>query len=180
MKGLIQLIQQEKQAALEGKPARIIAKINSLTDPAIIRELYCASQSGVQIDLIVRGICCLKPGVPGVSDNIRVISVIGRFLEHSRVYYFANSSTSMYCSSADWMERNLQQRIEIAFPILKKKAAARILEELEMYLADRQQSWELLADGTYRKNEPGPDESPDGVQSLLLTALATHAMATRL
>lgn len=180
MKGLVQLIQQEKQAALEGKPARIIAKINSLTEPSIIRELYCASQSGVKIDLIVRGICCLKPGVPGVSDNIRVVSVIGRFLEHSRVYYFANSATSMYCSSADLMERNLHQRIEIAFPILKKKAAARILEELEMYLTDRQQSWELLADGTYHKLEAGPDDPTDGVQALLLTALATHATATRL
>ena len=180
MKGLVQLIQQEKQAALEGKPARIIAKINSLTDPTIIRELYCASQSGVKIDLIVRGICCLKPGVPGVSDNIRVVSVIGRFLEHSRVYYFANSTTSMYCSSADWMERNLQQRIEIAFPILKKKNAIRILEELEMYLDDRRQSWELLPDGVYRKLEAGPDDPSEGVQSLLLTALATHATATRL
>lgn len=180
MKGLVQLIQQEKQAALEGKPARIIAKINSLTEPAIIRELYCASQSGVKIDLIVRGICCLKPGVPGVSDNIRVVSVIGRFLEHSRVYYFANSATSMYCSSADLMERNLHQRIEIAFPILKKKAASRILEELEMYLTDRQQSWELLADGTYHKLEAGPDDPTEGVQALLLTALATHATATRL
>jgi polyphosphate kinase len=86
----------------------------------------------------------------------------------------------MYCSSADWMERNLQQRIEIAFPILKKKAAARILEELEMYLADRRQSWELLADGTYQKHEAGPDDPTEGVQSLLLTALATHATATRL
>lgn len=180
MKGLIQLIQQEKQIALEGKPARIIAKINSLTDPTIIRELYCASQSGVKIDLIVRGICCLKPGVPGVSDNIRVVSVIGRFLEHSRVYYFANSAMPMYCSSADLMERNLQQRIEIAFPILKKKGAVRILEELEMYLADRQQSWELLADGSYRKHQAGADDPTEGVQSLLLTALATHATATRL
>lgn len=180
MKGLIQLIQQEKQIALEGKPARIIAKINSLTDPTIIRELYCASQSGVKIDLIVRGICCLKPGVPGVSDNIRVVSVIGRFLEHSRVYYFANSAMPMYCSSADLMERNLQQRIEIAFPILKKKGAVRILEELEMYLADRQQSWELLADGSYLKHQAGADDPTEGVQSLLLTALATHATATRL
>ncbi|MEX0739599.1 MAG: polyphosphate kinase 1 [Pseudohongiella sp.] len=180
MKGLVQLIQQEKQVALEGKPARIIAKINSLTDPTIIRELYCASQSGVKIDLIVRGICCLKPGVPGVSDNIRVVSVIGRFLEHSRVYYFANSSTPMYCSSADWMERNLQQRIEIAFPILKKKGANRILEELEMYLADRQQSWTLQADGSYLKLEADANDPAEGVQALLLSALATHATATRL
>lgn len=179
MKGLVQLIQQEKQAALEGKPARIIAKINSLTDPVIIRELYCASQSGVKIDLVVRGICCLKPGVPGVSENIRVVSIIGRFLEHSRVYYFANSGVPVYCSSADWMERNLQQRIEIAFPILKKKWITRIIEELEMYLADRQQSWELQPDGSYMKHVVGDNDPVEGVQTLLLNALATHATATR-
>lgn len=179
MKGLIQLIQQEKQFALEGKPARIIAKVNALTDPTIIRELYCASQSGVKIDLIVRGICCLKPGVPGVSENIRVVSIIGRFLEHSRVFYFANNASPIYCSSADLMERNLQRRIEIAYPILRKKWVNRILEELELYLADRQQSWELMADGSYKKLEPCIGDPVDGVQSILLNTLSTHAMAIR-
>ena len=179
MKGLVQLIQQEKLAALEGKPARIIAKVNALTDPAIIRELYCASQSGVKIDLIVRGICCLRPGVPGVSDNIRVVSVIGRFLEHSRVYYFANNTYTLYCSSADLMERNLQRRIEIAYPILRKKWVNRIIEELELYLADKQQSWELQADGTYRKLEPCVGDPAEGVQMLLLNSLATHATVIR-
>lgn len=184
MKGLIQLIQQEKQVALTGKPARIIAKINSLTDPALIRELYCASQSGVRIDLIVRGICCLKPGVPGVSENIRVVSVIGRFLEHSRVYYFSNAQYPVYCSSADWMERNLQSRIEIAFPILKKKWINRIIDELELHIADRQQSWELLASGEYKKladeHDPAMLNAPkEGVQSLLLNALSTHATVNR-
>jgi polyphosphate kinase len=179
MKGLIQLIQHEKQLALQGRPARIIAKVNALTDPAIIRELYCASQSGVKIDLIVRGVCCLKPGVPGVSENIRVISVIGRFLEHSRVYYFSNAQYSVYCSSADWMERNLQKRIEIAFPILKKKWAARIIEELEIYLADRAQSWELQANGEYIKLSCNSADTPDGVQTLLLNSLSTHATVTR-
>ncbi len=179
MKGLVQLIQQEKQCALEGKPARIIAKVNALTDPVIIRELYCASQSGVKIDLIVRGICCLKPGVPGVSENIRVVSIIGRFLEHSRVFYFANNTFTVYCSSADLMERNLQRRIEIAYPILRKKWVNRILEELELYLSDRQQSWELMADGTYRKLAPCIGDSTDGVQAILLNSLSTHAMASR-
>ncbi|MDP3516320.1 MAG: polyphosphate kinase 1 [Pseudohongiella sp.] len=179
MKGLVQLIQQEKQFALEGKPARIIAKVNALTDPVIIRELYCASQSGVKIDLIVRGICCLKPGVPGVSENIRVVSIIGRFLEHSRVFYFANNTFTVYCSSADLMERNLQRRIEIAYPILRKKWVNRILEELELYLADRQQSWELMADGAYKKLEPCIGDPADGVQAILLNSLSTHAMASR-
>ncbi|MDP2284781.1 MAG: polyphosphate kinase 1 [Pseudohongiella sp.] len=179
MKGLVQLIQQEKQFALEGKPARIIAKVNALTDPVIIRELYCASQSGVKIDLIVRGICCLKPGVPGVSENIRVVSIIGRFLEHSRVFYFANNTFTVYCSSADLMERNLQRRIEIAYPILRKKWVNRILDELELYLADRQQSWELMADGAYKKLEPCIGDPADGVQAILLNSLSTHAMASR-
>jgi len=179
MKGLIQLIEQEKQAALAGKPARIIAKMNALTDPHMIRELYCASQSGVKIDLIVRGICCLRPGVPGVSDNIRVVSVVGRFLEHSRVYYFSNNEHPLYCSSADLMERNLHRRIEIAFPILRKKWVNRILEELELYLADRQQTWELQADGVYKKLLPGANDPADGVQALLLNALSTHATVTR-
>lgn len=179
MKGLVQLIQQEKQAALEGKPARIIAKVNALTDPVIIRELYCASQSGVKIDLIVRGICCLKPGVPGVSENIRVVSIIGRFLEHSRVYYFSNNVHPLYCASADLMERNLQRRIEIAYPILRKKWANRILEEMEIYLADRQQSWELQADGSYRKLSACIGDPLEGVQMLLLNSLSTHATVSR-
>jgi len=180
MKGLVQLITQEKQAALDGKPARIIAKINSLTDPAIIRELYCASQSGVKIDLIVRGICCLKPGVPGVSENIRVVSTIGRFLEHSRVYYFSNATCPLYCSSADWMERNLQRRIEVAFPILKKKWINRIVEEMELHLSDKRQTWELQSDGTYlRPDVDGVEEVGDGVQNQLLNSLSIHATVNR-
>lgn len=175
-KGLTQLIQQEKLAALEGRPARIIAKLNALTDPTIIRELYCASQTGVQIDLIVRGICCLRPGVPGVSENIRVVSIIGRFLEHSRVYYFANAQPALYCASADWMERNLQRRIEVAFPILRKKLVHRILDELEMYLADTHQAWSLRPDGNYSK--PGGDINV-GVQNQLLHQLSARTVAKR-
>ncbi len=116
-KMLIKMIQEEKKAASDGRPARIIAKMNSLTDPDIIKELYDAARHGVKIDLIIRGICCLKPGIEGVSENIRVVSIIGRFLEHSRVYYFENNTPQLYCASADWMERNLMHRIEVAFPV---------------------------------------------------------------
>lgn len=172
-KSLIRFIQQESTAALEGRPARIIAKMNALTDPDIIKELYCAARNGVRIDLIIRGICCLKPGIPGVSENIRVVSVIGRFLEHSRVYYFENNSPQLYCSSADWMERNLMHRIEVAFPILKKKLMNRILEDLNKYLDDRCQSWDLQADGSYVRNQALADCSQDQVQSRLLHELAT-------
>ncbi|MEQ9066596.1 MAG: RNA degradosome polyphosphate kinase, partial [Gimesia chilikensis] len=145
-KAMIKLINGEKKAAREGNKARIIAKLNALTDPEIIQALYAASRAGVRIDLIVRGICCLRPGLKGISDNIRVVSTVGRFLEHSRVFYFRNANHQVYCSSADWMERNLSNRIEVCFPILLKKHAQRILEELKMHLDDEVQSWELLAD----------------------------------
>jgi polyphosphate kinase len=170
-KSLVRMIDAEAAAAAEGKPARIIGKINALTDPVIIKALYRASMAGVKIDLIVRGVCCLKPGIPSVSENIRVISVIGRFLEHSRVYYFQNNTHQMYCSSADWMERNLSNRIEVCFPILKKKLAARILADLELYLLDVVQCWEMQADGEYIERVPEANELL-GVQSLLLKQLA--------
>ncbi|MGB4246410.1 MAG: polyphosphate kinase 1 [Pseudohongiellaceae bacterium] len=172
-KSLIRMIHQERAAAQEGKSARIVAKMNSLTDPDIIRELYSASRAGVKIDLIIRGICCLKPGLKGVSDNIRVVSIIGRFLEHSRVFYFENNPQQLYCSSADWMERNLMHRIEVAFPIQRKKWVNRILEEMELYLADRRQSWELQADGSYRQLEPLEGDMSEAVQTRLLNQLAT-------
>ena len=170
-KSLIKLIAAEKLAALEGKPARILAKLNSLTDPAIIKELYAASQAGVQIDLIVRGISCLKSGIPEVSENIRVVSVVGRFLEHSRVYYFLNGSHQVYCASADWMERNLSNRIEVCFPILKKKHAARIMKEMELHLNDVGQSWELMPDGSYKGRDIESAKSDD-VQLKLLRQLS--------
>jgi len=171
-KSLVRLIQQEKNAALEGKPARIIAKMNALTDPDIIRELYSASRNGAKIDLIIRGICCLKPGIPGVSENIRVVSIIGRFLEHTRVFYFENNLHPLYCSSADWMERNLMHRIEVAFPILRKRLITRILDELQMYVNDRCQSWELQSDGTYLRLIPDDCDKREPVQTLLLQQLA--------
>lgn len=170
-KSTIKMIEAEAEAARSGKQGRIVAKMNALTDPAVIKSLYEASQAGVKIDLIVRGICCLKPGIPGVSENIRVISVVGRFLEHSRVYYFENHSNQVYCASADWMERNLSHRIEVCFPILKRKLANRIIDEMEAYLEDQVQSWELCPDGEYRENWTVENDGP-GIQTELLRSLA--------
>lgn len=169
-KSLIRMIDAEREAAKAEKPARIIAKLNSLTDPAVIKALYKASIAGVKVDLIVRGICCLRPGLKGISDNIRVISVVGRFLEHSRVYYFENNSNQVYCASADWMERNLSNRIEVCFPILKKKLATRIIAELELYLADGAQSWEMQSGGEYVERFTHEADNI-GVQALLLKQL---------
>ena len=168
-KSLLKMIEAEKKMALTGEPARIVAKINALTDPAIIKALYAASQAGVKIDLIVRGICCLKPGIPDVSENIRVISIVGRFLEHSRVYYFLNNPSPVYCASADWMERNFTNRIEVCFPILRKKLANRILEEMELYLNVSGQSWELQTSGEYVLLDDGEVDA----QSLLLKKLGS-------
>ena len=167
---LLNMISAERAAATEGKPARIIAKLNALTDPELIKALYAASMAGVKIDLIVRGMCCLRPQVPGISDNIQVISVIGRFLEHSRVYYFQNSQPNVFCSSADWMERNLSSRIEVCFPILKRTHASRILEELSLYLRDEVQKWTLTESGNYISENENYKYS-DGVQNKLLEIL---------
>ena len=169
-KSIVKMIKHEKQTALEGKPARIIAKLNALTDPAVIKELYEASSAGVQIDLIVRGVCCLKPKIPRVSENIRVISVVGRFLEHSRVYYFLNANHPVYCSSADWMERNLSNRIEVCFPVLGKKLANRIIKELEVHINTKGQSWELQTNGEYK--ELTFDTKEPDAQNILLNQLA--------
>ena len=130
--------------------------MNSLTERSVIDALYAASSAGVEIDLIIRGMCCLRPGVPGLSENIRVRSIVGRFLEHTRVYYFANDGKpDLYCSSADWMERNLFRRVETAFPVLDKKLAKRILTDLDLYLNDNTQAWELTAEGGYRRADAG-------------------------
>ena len=131
--------------------------------------------AGVQVDLIVRGICCLRPGVPGVSENIRVRSIVGRFLEHSRVYWFANGDDAeLFCASADWLERNLLRRIETCFPILDPALAARVKDEaLDNYLADNVDAWELQADGEYRRRSPAPGETPHSAQSALLARLAS-------
>lgn len=145
-------IERETELAEKGKPGRIIAKMNQLVDPEIIRALYKASQAGVAIDLIVRGACSLRPGLPGLSDNIRVRSVIGRFLEHTRVFCFGNGGDAeVLLSSADWMERNFYRRVEVAFPILDKKHKERLIAELNAYLEDTAQVWRLQADGSYQR-----------------------------
>ncbi len=145
-------IERETANARAGKPARIVAKMNSLVEPEIIQALYTASQAGVKVDLIVRGMCSVRPGVPGLSDNIHVRSIVGRFLEHHRAYYFANDGDDeLYLSSADWMERNLFRRVEVAFPILDKKLRERVIGHLEAYLQDTAQSWVLQPDGSYRR-----------------------------
>ncbi len=153
---LLDLIEKEIQHAEAGRPAKIVAKMNSLSERAIIEALYAASQAGVTIELIIRGICCLRPGVPGISDNIRVRSVLGRFLEHARVYYFLDGGKEvLYCSSADWMSRNLHRRIEVAYPVEDPILKRRVIQEtLELYLADDLRSWILGSDGVYRRQSP--------------------------
>ena len=150
---IIAAIERETIAAKAGRPAAIIAKMNALLEPQVIAALYDASQAGVKIDLIVRGVCALRPGVPGLSDNIRVRSVVGRFLEHSRIFYFRNLGDELvYLSSADWMDRNFFRRIESCFPILDPRLKKRvILEGLKPYLRDNQQAWEMQPDGSFRR-----------------------------
>ena len=151
--GMHAKIAREMEQAAKGKPARIVAKMNGLVEPEMIGKLYSASQAGVKIDLIVRGMCSVRPGVKGLSENIRVHSVIGRFLEHHRVFYFENSSAEpeLYLSSADWMERNLFKRVEIAFPLLDKKIRSMVIEQLMAYVSDTAQSWLLKDDGSYAR-----------------------------
>jgi polyphosphate kinase len=149
---IIAKIDRETEHARAGRPARIIAKLNALTEPTVIQALYRASRAGVEIDLIIRGVCCLRPGVRGVSDHIRVRSIVGRFLEHSRVYCFENAGArEIYCASADWMDRNLFRRIEVAFPIESAELQARVLDDLKLYLEDDVQAWVLNADGQYAR-----------------------------
>lgn len=171
-KTLLDMIAREAQFASEGKPAHIMAKVNSLTDPKIIRALYKASQMGVRIDLVVRGMCCLRPGVPGVSHNIQVRSIVGRFLEHSRIYYFGNGGDEqLFLSSADWMERNLDKRVETCFPVEGKKLITRVKKELESYLTDNTQAWLLQPDGRYQRITPFGNANPRNAQAALLEKL---------
>ncbi len=171
---LIEKIQRESANALAGKDARIIAKINSLNEPQLIDALYVASQAGVKIDLIVRGICSLRPGVKGVSENIHVRSIVGRFLEHSRVYYFYNDGDEeFYCSSADWMERNLLRRNESCFEIRQKAMKDKLRRHLELFLADNCQAWVLGTDGTYERVQPAKGEERISAQETFLDNLAT-------
>ena len=145
----ITCIRKETEHARVGQPSRIIAKVNSLIDPTVIEELYCASQAGVQVDLIVRGMCSLRPGLPGVSERIRVISIIDRYLEHARVLYFHNGGEPTYwLASADWMQRNFDRRVEIAFPVLDAQHQATLKQILEIQLGDTSKGWQMQPDGT--------------------------------
>jgi polyphosphate kinase len=149
-------IEREAGHARAGRPARIIAKMNALVDPQVIEALYEASAGGVRVDLIVRGVCALRPGIPGVSQNIRVRSIVGRFLEHTRVFSFENGGQpELYCASADWMERNFFRRVEIAFPVRRASHRERILRELEIYLNDDTQAWILDGSGRYQRAARG-------------------------
>jgi len=168
----IEAIRNEAQLARDGKQGRIIAKMNALLEPDTIEALYEASRAGVKIDLIVRGVCGLRPGLEGVSENVKVRSIVGRFLEHHRVFYFrADGEENVYLSSADWMDRNFFRRIELCFPILDKKLKARVIREgLQAYLADNVQAFEMGADGTYAPKQPG--KSRHSAQEELLEILA--------
>jgi polyphosphate kinase len=168
-----ELIERERAHALAGKPARIIAKLNALVDPQTIETLYRASRDGVRIELIVRGVCSLRPGIPGLSDNITVLSIVGRFLEHSRVYWFANAGESqLYLSSADWMERNFFRRVELAFPVLDDKQRGRVYKDLQAYLADNTNAWELRSDGCYRRLQSSSAKNRHDAQTELLERYA--------
>jgi len=165
----LEMIEREAANAREGKPARLIAKMNALVDAEIIEALYAASQAGVEIDLIVRGTCCLRPGVPGVSDRIRVVSIVGRFLEHSRLFYFANGGEEQfYFGSADWMPRNLDRRVEAVAPIDDATLHPRLHSLLATCLADNRQAWDLAADGTYRQRDPNGEPVRATHQLLLI------------
>ncbi|HXV11093.1 MAG TPA: polyphosphate kinase 1 [Burkholderiales bacterium] len=172
-KQILRSIQNEAQHADGGRKGRIIAKMNALLEPATIAALYEASAAGVEIDLIVRGVCALKPGIEGMSDNIRVRSIVGRFLEHSRIFYFYNDGAEdVLLSSADWMDRNFFRRVEVCFPVLDAKLKRRIISEgLKPYLEDNSQAWEMDANGDYHPQQPRRGK-PLAAQEALLEQLA--------
>ena len=164
-------IRAEADTARAGGKGRVVAKMNSLVEPEVINALYEASQAGVSIDLMIRGVCALRPGVPGLSDNIRVRSIIGRFLEHHRIFYFyAGGKENVYLSSADWMERNFFKRIELAFPILDPKLKKRVITEgLKFYLADNQQGWEMNSAGAYQRRRSARAKPHNAQGELMIT-----------
>jgi polyphosphate kinase len=173
-KRLVAAIRNEARLAAEGKPARLIAKMNALLEPQVIEELYLASAAGVQIDLVVRGVCALKPGIAGLSDNVRVRSIVGRFLEHSRIFYFQNDGAEdVYLASADWMERNFFRRIELCFPVLDPALKRRVIREgLQPYLEDNLQAWGMNAEGAYERLRPRKGTKGRSAQDELLALLA--------
>jgi polyphosphate kinase len=172
LQNLVLRIEREIQHAKDGSGGRIIVKVNALIEPQIIDALYRASAAGVKVDLIVRGICSLRPGIPGLSENIQVRSIVGRFLEHSRVYYFRNNGKEeFFCSSADWMDRNFFRRTETCFPIRQRPLKERLKADLELFLADNCQAWRMNGDGSYEKLQPG-DAKPVSAQQTLLAELS--------
>ena len=174
-KRVCEAIRNEVRIAGEGRPAKIVAKMNSLLEPGIIDELYAASKAGVKIDLIVRGICALKPGVEGLSENIRVRSIVGRFLEHTRIFWFASDGADdVWLSSADWMDRNFFRRIELCFPILDERLKRRVIKEgLKLYLEDNTQSWIMDGEGGYRRQQPKSGRRYSAQEELLALLSAT-------
>ena len=172
----LELINREMENAQNGLSGRIVAKMNSVVDPEIIASLYAASRAGVQIDLIIRGICCLRPGIKDVSENIRVISIVGRFLEHSRIFYFYNNGVEkIYFGSADWMPRNLNRRVEAITPILDPEIVKDVQEILGMMLADNRQAWELQTDGSYIQRRLAED-SPEASSQNILMSMASNSI----
>ena len=179
------MIQRETDHAMAGRKARIVLKLNSLVDPACVAALYAADQAGVKVDLIIRGICSLWPGVPGVSEGIQVRSIVGQYLEHSRVFSFANGGMpELYIGSADLMERNLDRRVEAIVPIEDPEGRARIESALEVMLADDRRSWQLGPDGKYRRTEeingrPGTIDVFETLQKRAIASSTSVAAAPR-
>jgi polyphosphate kinase len=170
-KRIVAAIRGEATHAAAGRPACITAKMNALLEPQIIEELYAASGAGVKIELIVRGVCALKPGIPGLSDNIRVRSVVGRFLEHTRIFHFHNAGADdVYLASADWMDRNFFRRIELCFPVLDAALKRRVIREgLQPYLDDNCQAWVMNAEGGYERQKPRRGRRRSAQEELLFT-----------
>jgi polyphosphate kinase len=165
----VELVRREAEHARAGRPCGIRAKMNQLQDEAMIRELYEASRAGVPIQLLVRGLCCLRPGVPGQSETIRVYSVVGRFLEHSRVYRFENGGDpEFFIGSADWMRRNLDRRVETVVPILSDAVKAELEEILRVYERDNASAWDCRPTGEYVARRPAPGEEPWSAQEVFL------------
>jgi polyphosphate kinase len=177
---MLQVIEALGAAAARGEETRLVAKMNALTDEGLMRALVHAGQQGVKIDLIVRGACMLPAQVPGLTDNIRVRSIIGRFLEHSRVFYFRSGKTeTLYLSSADWMNRNMFGRIELAWPVTDPVLRQRIIDEcLVAYMHDTSNAWDLQADGTYQRVQPPAHGRKEGAQAALMVRYGTQAMGS--
>ncbi len=173
------LLEREAEHARAGRPAHVVIKNNAVADPGMIKVLYHASQAGVPIDLIVRGVCCLRPGIPGISENIRVRSVVGRFLEHSRIYFFLNGGDpQLFFGSGDLMERNLDRRVEVLCPVRDVELRTHLREVvLEALLTDTHRAWRLQTDGTYVRALPVDGQPPHNAQQFLLDYYTRHPAA---